>query len=287
MPIWHNMVSAADQPRSLNNITTGISMYASSPAHPSGPLALVSIGVIGLALASPSAAADCGDPSAKFTVTLASIVCSDATDSMDADEVYVEVTHDGNKCTLGPYSLDTGDSTTPNVKVHFNQSSSWHAYEEDGGGYGDDDDIGTKSLTSADRDGMHDETWYPDAGQYKFMWFKVTNAVADTQAAPTEPSTTGGATQGDQGVGGLSRATGLGRDYGVGESKVDRVPASAAKCADEGGTCSFSGSRMIYYGVGDKWVRRLMVDGAACGASAFSDPAPGQAKSCFIGPGRR
>ena len=61
-------------------------------------------------------------------------------------------------------------------------------------------------------------------------------------------------------------------------------------CVREGTSCGFSGTSEIYFGVLDpvasttSLVSALATDGAACTAAAFtSDPAPGIAKTCYLG----
>lgn len=237
--------------------------------------------LLGLALGAlssgPALAGDCGSSDgAKFSVTLTRIACDDATDSMDADEVYVEVDVDGQKCRLGPYSLDTGDSTSPNVTAYFSMVSSWRAWEEDGGAYGEDDPIGTKVLSNTDRDGAHDETWSPEAGKYRFYWTKTTlvQPAAEVATTATEAST-------QPAVGGRV-------DVSRPQDKMALVlPAGASRCAEEGGTCTFVGKKRVFYGADGAYVAKFTDGSTACTQDAFgSDPAPGKAKACFVPTGR-
>lgn len=60
------------------------------------------------------------------------------------------------------------------------------------------------------------------------------------------------------------------------------LPAGATRCADEGGTCAFSGSAVVEYGAG-AYLSRKASGGIACTSAAFgSDPAHGVFKSCFV-----
>ncbi|APV48569.1 hypothetical protein BWI17_02025 [Betaproteobacteria bacterium GR16-43] len=54
------------------------------------------------------------------------------------------------------------------------------------------------------------------------------------------------------------------------------------RCADDGGTCKFDGSRKVQYGEGGKWVVRQYDGTAACNKGAFggTDPSPGKKKHC-------
>ncbi len=55
------------------------------------------------------------------------------------------------------------------------------------------------------------------------------------------------------------------------------------KCADDNGTCAFTGYREVIFGSGNNWQRRLAKNGLNCNNTVFTpDPAPGPGKSCFI-----
>src|SRR5262245_32740057 len=54
-------------------------------------------------------------------------------------------------------------------------------------------------------------------------------------------------------------------------------------CANEGGTCSFSGTQQVRYGANGAYVYKTLADGTACTNSVFGDPAPGIGKQCAIG----
>ena len=54
------------------------------------------------------------------------------------------------------------------------------------------------------------------------------------------------------------------------------------KCADEGGTCSFSGTYGVIYGSGTTFYSKSLSGGTACTNSVFGDPTPGTVKACYI-----
>lgn len=54
-------------------------------------------------------------------------------------------------------------------------------------------------------------------------------------------------------------------------------------CASERQTCSFSGTKMVAYGAADKFAYRRLTGGTACTNAVFGDPAPGVAKTCYVG----
>lgn len=60
------------------------------------------------------------------------------------------------------------------------------------------------------------------------------------------------------------------------------LPANSDYCAAEGGTCTFSGVREVWYGAaGYNWAVVPASNGVACSNAIFGDPAPGVAKSCY------
>lgn len=54
------------------------------------------------------------------------------------------------------------------------------------------------------------------------------------------------------------------------------------RCAEEDGQCAFSGSRLVYYGAGDRFVARVLVNGTACNNTVFGDPTPNVRKGCYV-----
>lgn len=55
---------------------------------------------------------------------------------------------------------------------------------------------------------------------------------------------------------------------------------SWTKCATEGGTCSFSGTRQVRYGFNGSYYYRTVTDSVACTNAVFGDPLPGSLKYC-------
>ena len=61
--------------------------------------------------------------------------------------------------------------------------------------------------------------------------------------------------------------------------------ASWTKCADENGTCSFSGTMVVRYGANGQYVYKTVTGSIACTNTAFgSDPIPGTYKACYTAP---
>lgn len=54
------------------------------------------------------------------------------------------------------------------------------------------------------------------------------------------------------------------------------------QCAHEGGTCTFSGDGLVFYGAKATWVVQKHRDKVACNNSVFGDPLPGVVKSCWV-----
>jgi hypothetical protein len=51
-------------------------------------------------------------------------------------------------------------------------------------------------------------------------------------------------------------------------------------CANEGGTCAFTGTQQVRYGANGLYAYRTLTGGTACNNSVFGDPAPGVQKQC-------
>jgi len=58
------------------------------------------------------------------------------------------------------------------------------------------------------------------------------------------------------------------------------APATWTACANEGGTCSFSGTREVRYGTATSFVSKTFTSSVACTNAVFGDPAYGVPKSC-------
>jgi type IV pilus assembly protein PilY1 len=63
------------------------------------------------------------------------------------------------------------------------------------------------------------------------------------------------------------------------------LPANAsASCADEEGTCAFTGIREVWFGAGRRWEVAPASGGVKCSYSVFGDPASGTTKNCYTRP---
>ena len=72
----------------------------------------------------------------------------------------------------------------------------------------------------------------------------------------------------------------------VGSDAASSLAANSAnavwtECAQENGTCSFSGTRSVKYGVDAATVVATFTDSATCDNATFGDPAVGQGKACW------
>ena len=59
--------------------------------------------------------------------------------------------------------------------------------------------------------------------------------------------------------------------------------SSWSVCANEGGTCAFSGTQQVRYGASSLFAYKTLTGGTACTNAVFGDPAPGVAKQCAVG----
>jgi hypothetical protein len=55
---------------------------------------------------------------------------------------------------------------------------------------------------------------------------------------------------------------------------------SWVQCASEGGTCSYSGTRQVRYGISGRYAYKSLTGPVGCNNSTFGDPAYGYAKTC-------
>ncbi|MFD9001552.1 trehalase family glycosidase [Streptomyces sp. NPDC059582] len=77
-------------------------------------------------------------------------------------------------------------------------------------------------------------------------------------------------------------ATGLGNPSAPADPGTGALRAGFTRCAGEGGTCSFSGTRAVAYGAG-AYTYRTVTGSTACTSSAFGgDPTPNLFKSCYV-----
>jgi beta-glucanase (GH16 family) len=58
------------------------------------------------------------------------------------------------------------------------------------------------------------------------------------------------------------------------------VTTTWTRCATEGGTCTFSGTRQVRYGAGTTFFYKTATGSIACNNATFGDPLPTQAKNC-------
>ena len=64
---------------------------------------------------------------------------------------------------------------------------------------------------------------------------------------------------------------------------VAQLPAGATQCASDGEVCNFDGVGTVYFGVAGAYYGQPNISmSIPCAASSFGDPAPGQAKACYV-----
>jgi hypothetical protein len=63
---------------------------------------------------------------------------------------------------------------------------------------------------------------------------------------------------------------------------IGETGAGLERCAKEGETCRFTGTRQVLYGANDKFAVRTLSGGAVCGSAVFGDPVPSVAKNCYL-----
>ncbi|HEY7372203.1 MAG TPA: alpha-L-rhamnosidase, partial [Polyangia bacterium] len=62
-------------------------------------------------------------------------------------------------------------------------------------------------------------------------------------------------------------------------------PAGYTKCADENGTCAFTGTQLVAYGANGAFTNQLATNGVACNNTTFgADPIYGVVKACYLPP---
>ncbi|MFJ6086976.1 MGH1-like glycoside hydrolase domain-containing protein [Streptomyces sp. NPDC092369] len=77
-------------------------------------------------------------------------------------------------------------------------------------------------------------------------------------------------------------ATGLGNPAPPADPGTGALRPGFTRCAGEGGTCSFSGTRSVAYGAGT-YVYKTVTGSASCGNDSFGgDPAENLVKSCYV-----
>jgi len=60
------------------------------------------------------------------------------------------------------------------------------------------------------------------------------------------------------------------------------TPTTWTTCANEGATCTFSGTANVRYGTATNYVTKAATGSIACNNATFGDPAPGMVKSCSV-----
>ena len=71
--------------------------------------------------------------------------------------------------------------------------------------------------------------------------------------------------------------------YSSSTATAPTVTASSSSwiaCAGEGGTCTFTGTRVVRYGAGTSFVTKTFTGSVVCSNTVFGDPAHGQLKTC-------
>jgi len=51
-------------------------------------------------------------------------------------------------------------------------------------------------------------------------------------------------------------------------------------CADEGGTCTFPGTKQVRFGANGQWATLSATGSVACDKATFGDPLPNVVKTC-------
>ncbi|MEV8537526.1 alpha-L-rhamnosidase C-terminal domain-containing protein [Streptomyces sp. NPDC051572] len=62
------------------------------------------------------------------------------------------------------------------------------------------------------------------------------------------------------------------------------TPTGYTSCAQENGTCSFTGTRSVAFGANGIYSYQTLTDGTSCTSTALVDPDYGVVKSCYTGP---
>ena len=67
-----------------------------------------------------------------------------------------------------------------------------------------------------------------------------------------------------------------------GDEHADNYNVEWIDCAIENSQCSFSGSRVVRFGIGGKYFQQLHSDGVSCSQTVFGDPYPMIVKNCAV-----
>lgn len=73
-------------------------------------------------------------------------------------------------------------------------------------------------------------------------------------------------------------------DPAPGVAKRCEITSTWTACGNEGGQCTFSGTRTVRYGSGTTFLTKTATGGIACNSNEFGDPMPGIAKRCDNAP---
>lgn len=74
----------------------------------------------------------------------------------------------------------------------------------------------------------------------------------------------------------------FGSASGIGpKTSATSRPGSAIECANENGTCTFTGTREVWYGANSSWYVAPAAGSVACANAVFGDPIGGVAKKCY------
>lgn len=68
----------------------------------------------------------------------------------------------------------------------------------------------------------------------------------------------------------------------MGQTNSKSKDPTSTKCADEGDTCKFNGTKNVKYGADTRWTTKTFTDKTACNNKIFGDPAPGAHKACYL-----
>jgi hypothetical protein len=73
--------------------------------------------------------------------------------------------------------------------------------------------------------------------------------------------------------------TGTTSSYFIGQSPA--TSTSWTFCANEGGTCSFTGTKTVRYGANNSWATGTYTSSVGCNNNVFGDPIEGTQKACY------
>ncbi|WP_370086254.1 alpha-L-rhamnosidase [Streptacidiphilus sp. MAP12-16] len=68
----------------------------------------------------------------------------------------------------------------------------------------------------------------------------------------------------------------------IAPTQYQALPGTWTQCADENGTCSFTGTSTVAFGARGAFHYLTATNGTACNAAVFGDPVSGTAKACYV-----